>query len=261
MRPVSLDQISGTDVLAQALFDLDGRKLLNAGISLRPGIVEKLYEKGITSVYIDDDISEGIEVNGLLCEETKTKAKLIVRDEMQRLSKKKEINHSNVSGVVDSILDEILSRKIDIVNVKDMRMQDEKMFAHSVNVCVMSMALATRLSLPISKIKSIAMGALMHDLGKAFLPPSIVNETNELTASEIAEVQKHPVLGYNMVKDDLDTSAITKISILMHHDHINGSGYPMGLSGDKIHYSARILTICNEFDVAINDKSKDKHQI
>jgi HD-GYP domain-containing protein (c-di-GMP phosphodiesterase class II) len=118
----------------------------------------------------------------------------------------------------------------------------------------MAIALATKLSMPVSKVKSIAMGALMHDLGKAFLPAEILNKTEPLTESETEQMKKHPLLGYNMVKDNNETSPITKISILMHHETLNGSGYPMGLSGDKIHYSARIITICNEFDTALNDK-------
>ena len=74
MRLVALDQISGTEVLGKAIFDLDGRKLLNSGVSLRPAIIQKLFEKGISSIYIDDDLSEGIEVDSLLREETKTHA-------------------------------------------------------------------------------------------------------------------------------------------------------------------------------------------
>ncbi|MDF2522340.1 MAG: rpfG1, partial [Clostridia bacterium] len=158
-----------------------------------------------------------------------------------------------INGIVDSILDEILSRKIDIINVKDIRMQDEQTFAHCVNVCVMAIALANKLSLPISKVKSIALGALMHDIGKAFISPALLNKTGELTESETAEIKMHPVLGYNIIKDNDEASATTKISILMHHEHFNGSGYPMGLAGDKIHYSARIITICDEYDYVIND--------
>ncbi|MCX7773323.1 MAG: HD-GYP domain-containing protein [Clostridia bacterium] len=254
MRLIGIDQIIGSEVLARPIFDLDGRKLLNAGVSLRPAIVQKLHEKGISSVYIEDELSEGIEVTGLLAEETKNRAKLIVREEMQRLAYKKDINFSNMNSVVDNILDEILSRRIDMVSVHDIRMQDEQIFAHSVNVCVMAIALATKLSLPISKIKSIAMGALMHDIGKALLPPGLVSKSDDLTPKELEELKKHPVLGYNIIKDNNEASATTKIAVLMHHEHINGSGYPMGLAGDKIHYSARILTICDEFDTAINDK-------
>lgn len=254
MRQISIEHINGNEVLARAIFDINGRKLLNIGVSLSPGIVQKLYEKGISSVYVDDEFSEGIEINGVLCDETKEKAKLILSKEMQRLIKKKEINLSNVNNIVDSILDEVLSQDMDIIHVKDIRMQNEKIFAHSVNVCVMAIALATKLSLSVAKVKSIAAGALIHDLGKAFLPAEVLNKTEALTEPEIAQIRKHPFLGYNMVKDSNETSAVTKISILMHHENINGSGYPMGLAGDKIHYSARIITICNKFDSAVNDK-------
>ena len=255
MRLINIDQINGDEILAQAIFDIDGRRLLNAGVTLRPTITQRLYEKGITSVYIEDEISDGVEIDGLLCQETRLKAKHIIREEMNRLSHKKDMNYSSLNGVVDSILDEVLSRKIDLINVKDIRMQDEKTFAHSVNVCVMATTLATRLSLPISKVKSIALGALMHDIGKAHLPPELLNRTDDLTEYEREEFKKHPLLGYNMIKDNTDVSATTKVAILMHHEYFNGNGYPMGLSGDKIHYSARILTICDEFDFAMNDQN------
>lgn len=258
MRLVGIDQISGDETLGKAIFDIDGRKLLNAGVSLRPAIVQKLYEKGVSSVYIDDDISEGIETESLLCEETRTQAKMIVRDEMNRLAQKKTMDYSRLNNLVNSILDEILSRKIDIINVKDIRMQDEQTFAHCVNVCIMAIALATRLSLPVSKVKNIAMGAILHDIGKAFLPPELLNKTDPLTEPEMLEMKKHPVLGYNLIKDNQETPATTKVAVLMHHEHINGSGYPMHLTGDKIHYSARILTVCDEFDTAINDKKNER---
>lgn len=258
MRLISIDQVGSEEILAKAIYDVDGRKLLNTGVSLRPAIVQKLYEKGISNVYIDDDISDGIEADNLLCEETRTQAKLIVREEMTRLSKKKTMDYSRLNGVVNSILDEILSRKIDMINVKDIRMQDEQTFAHCVNVCIMSIALATKLSLPVSKVKNIAMGALLHDIGKAFLPAELINKTDPLTEPEMVEMKKHPLIGYNLIKDNQDTPATTKVAVLMHHEHINGSGYPMNLTGDKIHYSARILTVCDEFDTVINDKKNDK---
>ena len=133
-------------------------------------------------------------------------------------------------------------------------MQDEQTFAHSVNVCVMAIALASKLSLTIPKIK-VAMGALLHDIGK-LAPASLLRKTDAFTDSETAEMQKHPVIGYNLIKDNLYL-CYYKVSVLMHHEHINGNGYPMKLSGDKIHYSARILTVCDEFDTAINDKKNE----
>jgi len=258
MRLVPLDQLNGSEVLGKAIYDAEGRRLLNSGVSLRPTIIQRLYEKGISCVYINDEISEGIEIDSLLCEETKTQAKLIVREEMHRLSKKRTMDCSRLSGVVDRILDEILSKKIGLINVKDIRMQDEQTFAHCVNVCVMSIALASKLSLPVSKVKSIALGALLHDIGKALLSPVLLHKTGNFTESEIEEIKKHPLIGYNLLKDHPDTPATTKVSVLMHHEHYNGNGYPMKLTGEKIHYSARILTVCNEFDTIVNDQNNRK---
>lgn len=261
MRLIALDQITGAEILARPIFDIDGRKLLNAGSSLKPNIIQKLYEKGLTSVYIDDELSEGIEIDTLLKDETSLKAKAVIREEMNRLSQKKEVNVANFSAVVDMIMDEILSRRISLINVKDLRLHDERTFAHSLSVCVMAIALSTKLGLPLQKIKGIAMGAIMHDMGKALIPPALLKKDGDLSQSEMNEYKKHAVMGYNAVKDYLDVSATTKIAILMHHEHINGSGYPMGLAGDKIHYSARIVTICDAFDTTINDiKSKSLYR-
>jgi putative nucleotidyltransferase with HDIG domain len=253
MRLVGLDHVNEDDVLARPIFDIDGRRLLNSGISLKPSIIQKLYEKGITSVYIDDELSEGIEAGSVLSDETRSRVKMIVRNEMNRLSQRKEIDHSALNSAVEGILDEMLAKKLDVLNVKDVRLQDEYVFAHSLNVCVLTIALATKLSLPPPKVKSIALGALMHDIGKALVSPDILRK-NDPTPLEQQEIRKHPMLGYNIVKDIMDVSPTSKIAILMHHEQINGDGYPMGLSGDKIHYSARMVTICDAFDQAVNDR-------
>lgn len=252
MRRVSLDQIRDDEVLARPLYDIEGRRLLNAGAKLTPSIVQRLYEKGVTSVYIEDELSEDVEIHGLLTDETRNQAKLTIRNEMNRLASQGEIDYAAISRAVDKILDEMLSRNIDVLNANDIRTQDELIYAHSINVCIMSIALATKLSLPQTKIKNIAMGAIMHDIGKALIPKELINK-KDLTPEELAEVKKHPLLGYQAVKDLQEASATSKITILMHHEQINGNGYPMGLNGDYIHYSARIVSICDAFDIAIND--------
>lgn len=252
MRRVSLNQIRDDDVLARPLYDIEGKKLLSAGVKLTPSIVQKLMEKGVTSVYIEDEISKNVEIHGVLTDETRNQAKLTIRNEMNRLATKGEIDYSAISRVVDQIMEEMLSKNIEVLNANDIRTQDEFIYAHSINVCVMAIALATKLSLPQAKIKNIAMGAIMHDFGKALLPKDLLNK-KEPSPAELEEIKKHPLLGYNVIKDMAEASATAKITILMHHEQINGNGYPMGLSGDYIHYSARIVSICDAFDQAIND--------
>jgi len=253
MRRVSLDQIHEDDFLARPLYDIDGRRLLNAGVRLSPSIVQRLREKGVTSVYIDDELSEDVEIQGVLSDETRNRAKMTIRNEMNRLAGKGELDYGAVSKSVEQIMDEMMSARIDVLNPNDIRTQDELVYAHSINVCVMAIALANKLSLPPSKVKSIAMGAILHDIGKALLPRDLLNKKDP-SPEEQAEIKKHPLLGYNAIKDISEASATAKISVLMHHEQINGGGYPMGLNGDYIHYSARVVSICDAYDQVINDE-------
>ena len=252
MRRVSLEQIQDDDILARPLYDIDGRRLLNAGVKLTPSMIQRLLEKGVTSVYIEDELSEDVEIHGILTDETRNQAKLTIRNEMNRLASRGEIDYGAINDVVDHILEEMLSTRIDVLNANDIRTQDELVYAHSINVCIMAVALATKLSLPPSKIKSIAMGAIMHDIGKALLPKELFNKKDPTPAEE-TEIRKHPLLGYHVIKDLAEASATAKITVLMHHEQINGGGYPMSLNGDYIHYSLRIVGICDAFDQAIND--------
>jgi len=254
MRHVAIQDVSGEEILAQPIYDIDGRRLLNRGIRLKQGYIQKLYEKGIFSVYIEDSISEGIEIDEALCSKTRMKAKQAVCQELNRLSKNKELNISYLRDIVNGIVEEVLSSHNDLINLKDVRLQDEFTFAHSVNVCALSTMLASRLGYNKEKIKNISLGALLHDFGKVLIPISILQNEGNLSPEETHELNRHPLYGYNLLKDDSSVNSTSKISILMHHENLDGTGFPMGLSGDKIHYSARIISICSLFDSITCDR-------
>ena len=253
MRRVSIEQIQDDDILARPIYDIDGRRLLNAGVKLTQSIIQRLVDKGGSSVYIEDELSEYSETHGAITYETTNHANITTRNEMNRLANKGEIDYGAVKKCVECIMDEMLSTRIDVLNANDIRTEDELVYAHSINVCVMAIALANKLSLPPSKIKNIAMGAIMHDIGKALIPKDLLNKKDPSPAEQ-NEIKKHPLLGYQAIKDISEASATAKITVLMHHEQINGGGYPMGLNGDYIHYSPRIVSICDAYDQAINDE-------
>lgn len=254
MRLVAIQDISGVEILAQPIYDIDGRKLLNQGIRLKPAYIERLYEKGIFSVYVDDAISEGIEIDESLCLETRIRAKQVVSQEMDRFARSKEIRVQELAKMVNELVDELLSSRNDLINLKDVRLQDEYLFAHSVNVCALSIMLASKVGYTKDKVKSIGLGALLHDFGKVIISPSLLQKESNLSPEEVLELKKHTLYGYNILKDDPTINSTVKIAVLMHHENLDSSGYPLGLSGDKIHYSARIVAICNLFDNIISDK-------
>ncbi len=254
MRLVSLDEIKGNEILAKSVIDISGRVLLSKGIRVKLSYLNKFAELGISCIYIEDKISEGIEIEDVLCEETRLQAKEIVQNEIQRYLKSGDINTDGIQQIVNTILHEVLNSKTDLLNLKDLKIKDEYTFSHSVNVCILSVFLAIKAGLDHDKVHSIGTGCLLHDFGKILIPAEILQKSGKLTAEEYDEMKKHTIYGYEAIKSEFNICPTTKVVVLLHHERIDGSGYPYGYTGDKIHESAKICAICDVFDAMTSDR-------
>ncbi|HAS74852.1 MAG TPA: diguanylate cyclase [Clostridiales bacterium UBA8960] len=94
---------------------------------------------------------------------------------------------------------------------------------------------------------------LLHDIGKIALDHSILNLNRSLTDKERKEVQKHPEIGYRILKGGQIFTEVLDI-VLTHHERFDGNGYPRGLRGDEIPIEARMLTICDAYDAMISER-------
>lgn len=121
---------------------------------------------------------------------------------------------------------------------------------HAINVCVYSLAIALESRLfTIRELRDIAMGALLHDIGKTRVPAELLKRPDALTADELAQVRRHVELGESLLleaHDDLRTEVLQPISL--HHEALNGRGYPRRLAGDRIAPEGRIVAIANTYD-------------
>lgn len=103
----------------------------------------------------------------------------------------------------------------------------------------------------------IAKGAALHDIGKLNVPVDILNKVAALTSDEYTMVRGHPVDGYELVKESFKDEVINGI-ILHHHEHVDGSGYPDGISGCSIAREVRIVTVVDVFDALTSDRAYHK---
>ncbi|GMW03288.1 MAG: hypothetical protein AMXMBFR84_44220 [Candidatus Hydrogenedentota bacterium] len=132
-------------------------------------------------------------------------------------------------------------------------------YTHSVNVFVYSVCLAQRAGYTDDRIlREFGEGLLLHDIGKCKIDPSIVNSPGKLTASQVACMQQHPVLGSEMLRKDSGLSDLALDVVLHHHEKLNGSGYPDGLRGEQIHPLVRVSTIADIFDALTTRRSYRK---
>jgi len=105
-------------------------------------------------------------------------------------------------------------------------------------------AIATEMNLPIDRIDGIRMAAAIHDLGKISVPAEILSKPTKLTNLEFMLIKTHSQSGYDILKDIEFPWPVARI-VLEHHERMNGSGYPNGLTGDNILMESRILAVAD----------------
>jgi response regulator RpfG family c-di-GMP phosphodiesterase len=118
---------------------------------------------------------------------------------------------------------------------------------HSFRVRRYSVALGRKLGLPRSQLRRVALAARLHDIGKVGVPEAILTKSGPLTREEIAEMQKHPVIGEQILRPIIRDRGVLA-GIRLHHERIDGRGYPDGLRGEAIPLVARLISVADCFD-------------
>lgn len=99
-----------------------------------------------------------------------------------------------------------------------------------------------------TELNSIATGALLHDLGKRMISPSILNKHGRLTEEDWEVIRSHPQRGYEELHDREDLTHEQLMMVYQHHEKLDGSGYPVRAYGDDIHPWARLCAVVDIFD-------------
>ena len=124
---------------------------------------------------------------------------------------------------------------------------------HSQAVASLAVELAQRLGIEGDELEDLRLAAVLHDIGKVAVPEHILNKPGPLTDVEQALVERHPVIGYELVRG-LALSPVDTY-VLHHHERWDGAGYPHGLKGAEIPFGSRILFVADAFDVLTSTRS------
>jgi len=108
------------------------------------------------------------------------------------------------------------------------------------------------LDLPQGRLRDLAIGALVHDVGKLSVPDSILQKPSSLNAEEFEVITRHPRLGSELLDEIGGFSDLVTRLVHDHHERLDGSGYPRGLSADDLDLETRVLTVCDVFDALLS---------
>lgn len=257
MRQVSVNSLTIGDILGKTIFSSSGRILLGKGVKLTPLYIAKLKDMGISIVYIEDDRFDDVMVEDVISEEHRREAMEILEKCSRSVRLGKDLDGFNLKRIISKIVEEILFKKDILVNMMDMRSLDSQMFAHSVNVCVLSTILGKALLLEREKLETLAIGAILHDIGKMQMDSKLITQA-DLTAEEIETLKTHTTLGFEDLRKRKDLNLVVAHIAFQHHEHMNGTGYPRHLKDDEIHPLAQIVGISDLYDKLTSDHSNSK---
>ena len=136
---------------------------------------------------------------------------------------------------------------------------DDYTYSHSLNVSLMAIVIGKWMGFNEKQIDEIAIAGLLHDLGKTKVSQHLLSKPGKLTPEEFDEIKKHTILGFMMVEKAMNISPEIKYAILMHHEKIDGSGYPTGATENQIPLYARIIAVADIYDAMTSNRTyRDK---
>nr|WP_092072737.1 HD domain-containing phosphohydrolase [Dendrosporobacter quercicolus]NSL48908.1 HD domain-containing protein [Dendrosporobacter quercicolus DSM 1736]SDM49124.1 HD-GYP domain, c-di-GMP phosphodiesterase class II (or its inactivated variant) [Dendrosporobacter quercicolus] len=227
-------------VLAQDLFDDYGNLLLEKGITLTESYIERLKKLGIRALWIEDSTADALKIDAV---SPQLRSKLAVYFRTLFNMKFNDIINANlrnrhfagIAAAADTAITEVASHEENLINLK-IRYPSTDEANHAINVCLLSLVTGIYLKLPRPVLRQLAMGALLHDIGKS--------------AACGNQPDSHARQGYNLLLTAGQSHDICRIAA-EHHEAYDGTGLPARLSGKSIHPLARLVAIANYYDNAL----------
>ena len=129
-----------------------------------------------------------------------------------------------------------------------LKSHDDYTFMHSVAVCTLMVVLARQLGYDEATVREAGLSGLVHDLGKAKIPLSVLNKPGKLTAEEYQVIKEHPAIGHRLLLESGIRNELALDVCLHHHERPDGQGYPDALSGTAFSQIARMGAVCDVYD-------------
>ncbi|MDN4070769.1 HD domain-containing phosphohydrolase [Paenibacillus sp. FSL R5-0407] len=240
MRFISVEDIEPGQLLGKTVYSANGTVLLSAGIQLTVYMINTLKRIGVTMLYIKDPDYEDIEIEDVLSESTKQAVFREMSETLEAVRSGKEWNPRKISASVDHLLEDVLNHKEVMVQLTEIRTADNAAYLHAVNVCLVSAMIGLNLGLNFGQLKDLAIGALLHDIGKSKpLPEDADPEDVKL---------HHAWRGFEILKHKREFNLLIAHTALQHHERLNGTGLPRGLNKEEIHLFPKIVAAANMYD-------------
>lgn len=174
------------------------------------------------------------------------------------VAKDRMIDLVSVKKVVNHTVDGILRNPDAHVSLTQLKDWDRYTAQHSINVCILALAMGRHIGLQRQELEMLGTGALLHDVGKLRTPLEVLNKPGKLTEEEFKLMKAHPVHGRELLEHRYGLPHLVADMAYSHHERAAGGGYPRGLSGDQLTVWSKIVAIVDVYDAITSDRCYHK---
>ncbi|MGN0485266.1 MAG: HD-GYP domain-containing protein [Lachnospiraceae bacterium] len=259
----------------QNIIDRMGRVLIARKTPLDAYLIESLLKMGVPGVYI----REGEEIEEEEKIEPQIQAKIeeiqipdrakvhLTQSVRKRVAEGVQFLYNDTENediiqstesVTNDLMQAIAQNDAIAIDIGLLKVSDEYTFKHSVDVATMSMIIAKQYGLSRKDIFYLGVSGLLHDIGKSKIPNEILNKAGKLTDQEFAMMKNHSAFGYDILKEKKDVTNPILLGVLQHHEKCNGTGYPLGVTAEKIHLFPKIISVADIYDALVTERPYKK---
>jgi HD-GYP domain-containing protein (c-di-GMP phosphodiesterase class II) len=224
---------------------------------------EKLALAGVTRLDVapplesEDKVAE-VERAREVAKRTYSHGVAVTKDLINSVRLGRTTSVAKVKRAVQAIVDQVLNNETSLIGLTTIRDYDEYTFTHSVNVCILSVAIGKKLALTRLQLYDLGLAALLHDVGKARIPVDVLNKATGLTEDEWKMMQTHPWLGAITLFSMRGYGEIPYRQIVVaqeHHMKIDLTGYPKAIRPREVGIFSRIVAVADGYDAATTRRS------
>lgn len=253
MEKVRIEKLTPGMILGRSVYLPDGRILVRENTPISPLIISKLKELRLPALFVKSTGDDGKSTT-LVSDTTRSDLIQALYKLDPNFRSGKTSGFSSCKIPLHNLVDEIVSNQRMDLDATDIRFQNDQIYSHMVNVCIVAVKIGLEMEYNQLKLAELAWGVIFHDIGMVKIPNDILNRIGGLTNEEIRMIQTHPKTGYELLRQSPEISAASAHVAYEHHERFNGTGYPRGLAGEGIHEYARITAVADVYDAMCTEK-------
>lgn len=168
------------------------------------------------------------------------------------------IDIGKVRDIIVPLLEKIVESPSELYKLYQYTTKEDYLFHHSVSVAALSALIGEKLKYQKGDWLQIGIAGLLSDCGMSRIDPKLLQKETALTKQEYEEIKQHPKYSYNMLKSIPVLKEGVRLAVLQHHERIDGSGYPLHIVGEKLHFFGKIVAVADVYHAMISERKYKK---